>query len=76
MTAEFKTYEEYKASGALDPVDLADDWLVRTKDGREMSTHKDREDADRMALRIGGTVERHHPNQSTYWEPGADHYDH
>jgi len=72
----FKTLQEYRDAGVLERRPVKPFWLVRTKDGSQFSTHSVREDADRWADKIGGTVEWYTPIQSTAYSTIGQTYDH
>lgn len=72
-----QTYASYLAEKK--PIPKEDGWAVLTKDGNQFSVHLDA-DYDRAvasAAIIGGTIVRHTPRWSTYWDEDAGaHYDH
>ncbi|AXH47351.1 hypothetical protein SEA_EDEN_56 [Microbacterium phage Eden] len=70
------TFQDYKDSGVLDPKPVPPGWLVRTASGQQFCTPKTREDADRWAEKIGGTVEWYTPIQSTIYDQIGSTYDH
>lgn len=70
------TYQDYADSGALVRRPVKPCWLVRTKAGHQFSTPSTREEADRQADKIGGTVEWYTPIQSSAHQSIGATYDH
>lgn len=71
----FKTLQEYRDAGVLDPRPVKPFWLVRTRDGYQFSTHSVEEEAASWADKIGGTYEWYTPVQATTTNIGET-YDH
>lgn len=70
------TLQDYRDAGVLEYRPVSPSWLVRTAAGYQFSTPSTREEADRQAERIGGTVEWYTPIQSAYGQNIGSNYDH